>query len=157
MKILYICTHNRCRSILAEAITNQLAQGRIIAMSAGSHPAQQVHPLTLKSLQEKGFNIQYLISKSLDDFKKERPDIVITVCDRAVNEPCPVWLGDSLKLHWGLPDPSCINGSEEEIRDAFYSVIETIKYRVKKMLVLDLEQLSVTELQTALEPLAEEN
>ena len=100
--ILYICTHNRCRSILSEAITRQKALGIITAQSAGSEPAGQVHPLTLRYLQEAGYNTQQLSSKSWDTLGEFIPDVVITVCDQAAGESCPLWLGTTPKLHWGL-------------------------------------------------------
>ena len=101
MKILYICTHNRCRSILSEAITNHLAKGKFQAFSAGSQPADHVHPLSIKYLKERGISIEGLKSKSWEEFEEEQPDIVITVCDNAANEVCPVWFGNTLKIHTG--------------------------------------------------------
>ena len=156
MKILYICTHNRCRSILSEAITNHLAKGNIQAFSAGSHPAEQVHPLTLKYLTQNGISISGLKSRSWDDFESEQFDLVITVCDNAANEVCPVWFGDSAKMHWGLPDPSKLEGSEEDIALAFKEVMQTIEKRIKALLALNLEKLSKNERQYALNHLAKE-
>lgn len=156
MKILYICTHNRCRSILSEAITNHLSKGRLEAFSAGSQPAGQVHPLSLKYLAEKGIAIEGLKSQSWDDFEAGQPDIVITVCDSAAAEACPVWFGDTVKVHWGLPDPSKRKGTEAEIRDAFYGVMNTIERRVQKLLALNLEHFTKAERQAALNQLTEE-
>lgn len=150
MNILYICTHNRCRSILSEAVTNQLGQGRIKAFSAGSQPAGEVHPLSLRYLAERGYATDGLQSQSWDDFENEELDLVVTVCDNAAQEACPVWFGNSLKLHWGLPDPSRLQGSEEEIRAAFMAVIDTIEQRVKTLLQLDVDKLSGDALQQAL-------
>lgn len=130
MKILYICTHNRCRSILSEAITNHLAEGLIEAKSAGSQPAGQVHPLSLKYLTEAGIATDGLQSQSWDEFEDFAPDLVITVCDSAAGESCPVWFGKSLKLHWGLEDPSKLSGSDEQIAEAFRHCIDLIKARV---------------------------
>lgn len=157
MKILYICTHNRCRSILSEAITNHLAKGKLQAFSAGSQPAGKVHPLSLKYLEEKGISIEGLKSQSWDDFEVEQPDIVVTVCDSAAAETCPVWFGDTVKIHWGLADPSKLDGSEAEIRDAFYKVMNTIEQRVEKLLALNLESLSKDERLALLNQLTEEN
>lgn len=157
MKILYICTHNRCRSILSEAITNHLAKGKLQAFSAGSQPAGKVHPLSLKYLEEKGISIEGLKSQSWDDFEVEQPDIVVTVCDSAAAESCPVWFGDTVKIHWGLADPSKLDGSEAEIRDAFYKVMNTIEQRVEKLLALNLESLSKDERLALLNQLTEEN
>lgn len=156
MKILYICTHNRCRSILSEAITNHLAKGKFQAFSAGSQPAGQVHPLSLKYLAEKGIPTEGLKSQSWDDFELEKPDIVVTVCDSAAAEACPIWIGDTVKIHWGLPDSSRLQGSEQEIRDAFYGVMNTIEKRVQKLLDLDLEALTKAERQALLNQLTEE-
>jgi len=156
MKILYICTHNRCRSILSEAITNHLAKGKLQAFSAGSQPAGEVHPLSLRYLQEKGISTEGLKSQSWDDFETEQPDIVVTVCDSAANEVCPVWFGDTIKVHWGLSDPSKLQGSEKEIRDAFFDVMATIEQRVQKLLDLNLESLSKEERQAVLNNLVEE-
>lgn len=156
MKILYICTHNRCRSILSEAITNHLSNGRLQAFSAGSEPAGQVHPLSLTYLQEKGISTDGLYSKSWDVYETDQPDIVVTVCDSAATETCPVWFGDTAKIHWGLPDPSKLSGDDEQIRTAFFDVMNTIEQRVNKLLALDLEPLSKVQRQAALEALAEE-
>ena len=157
MKILYICTHNRCRSILSEAITNHLAKGQLQAFSAGSQPAGKVHPLSLKYLAEKGIPTKGLKSQSWDDFGSENPDIVVTVCDSAAAEACPVWFGDTVKIHWGLTDPSKLQGSEQEIRDAFYAAMNTIEQRVKKLLDLNLDKpLTKSERQVRLNRLTEE-
>lgn len=150
MKILYICTHNRCRSILSEAITNHLAKGKLQAFSAGSQPVGEVHPLSLKYLAEKGISTEGLKSQSWDEFESVDPDIVVTVCDSAAAEACPVWFGDTVQVHWGLPDPSKLQGTEAEVRDAFYSVMSTIERRVQKLLELNLEPLSKGERQTLL-------
>jgi len=156
MKILYICTHNRCRSILSEAITNHLAKGKLQAFSAGSHPVGEVHPLSLKYLAEQGIATEGLKSQSWDHFESEQPDIVVTVCDSAANEFCPIWFGDTLKVHWSLPDPSKLEGSEATIRDAFIAVMQTIEQRIHKLLDLNLEGLSIKERQKAINRLIRE-
>ncbi len=150
MKILFICTHNRCRSILSEAITNHLSQGELTAYSAGSQPVGEVHPLSIKYLQARGVSTEGLKSQFWDAFESINPDVVVTVCDSAADEPCPVWLGQCAKIHWGLPDPSKLEGTEEEVRDAFFSVMDTIETRTKKILAVDFEHMSATELQAAL-------
>lgn len=157
MKILYICTHNRCRSILSEAITNHLGRGRIQAFSAGSQPSGEVHPLSIRYLEEKGIDTAGLRSQSWDAFAVDQPDIVVTVCDSAASETCPVWFGDTVKVHWGLPDPSKLEGSEEEVRAAFYRVMDTIERRVQRLLSLDLSGLARAVLQEELMNIAEEN
>jgi arsenate reductase len=155
MNMLYICTHNRCRSILSEAITNHLGQGRIKAFSAGSQPCGEVHPMSIRYLEESGIATDGLQSKSWDAFETDQPEVVVTVCDSAASESCPVWFGDTVKVHWGLPDPSKLEGSEEEIREAFYRVMETIERRVRALLSLDLGGRSRSELQAALTKIAE--
>jgi len=155
MKILYICTHNRCRSILSEAITNHFAQGKLQAFSAGSQPAGEVHPLSIQYLSEKGILTDGLTSQSWDDYALESVDVVITVCNSAAAETCPIWLGNTLKVHWGLVDPSQLEGSETDIRNAFYSVMETIEQRVQRLLALNIESLPITERQSLLHLLTE--
>ena len=98
MKVLYICTHNRCRSILSEAITNHFSEGKIMAKSAGSQPVGEVHPLSIKYLQEAGIATDGLRSQSWDEFEAFAPDLVVTVCDSAAGEACPLWFGKSLKV-----------------------------------------------------------
>lgn len=157
MKILYICTHNRCRSILSEAITNHMADKKIVAYSAGSQPSGQVHPLSLTYLQARGISTEGLKSQSWDEFEAVDPDVVVTVCDSAASEVCPVWFGDTIKVHWALPDPSRVEGSDSEIRAAFFSVMDTIENRVRKLLSLDFNSMTRTDMQTALAAIAETN
>ncbi|QKX18254.1 arsenate reductase ArsC [Microbulbifer sp. YPW1] len=154
MKLLYICTHNRCRSILSEAITNQFGQGRLEARSAGSQPSGVVHPLSLKYLKAQDIAIDGLHSKSWNNLDGWQPDVVVTVCDSAAGEACPIWLGDTIKVHWGLADPSKLEGSDEEKAAAFNQTIEIIKQRVSTMLELQLDQLRGSALQDALTKLA---
>lgn len=134
MRLLFLCTHNACRSILCESITKGLAGGRITAASAGSCPAGRVHPLTLKYLSAAGYSVAGLQSKSLDAVSSFAPDAVITVCDDAASESCPVWMGDVARVHWGLADPSHLNGSDEEIEIAFQQLIKTIEGLIKNLL-----------------------
>ncbi len=136
MKILYICTHNRCRSILSEAITNHLSDGKILAKSAGSQPAGQVHPLSILHLQQAGINTDNLVSQSWDELESFAPDVVVTVCDSAAAESCPLWFGTAIKLHWGLADPSKVIGTSDEISQAFNSTINEISSRVEQLLSL---------------------
>ncbi|XOV80699.1 MAG: arsenate reductase ArsC [Aestuariibacter sp.] len=130
LKILYICTHNRCRSILSEAITNHLAGDVIEAKSAGSQPAGAVHPLSIHYLERSGIPTDGLRSQSWDEFESFDADVVVTVCDAAAGESCPLWFGKSLKVHWGLSDPSKIEGTEAQKEQAFLNCIEGIKQRV---------------------------
>ena len=130
MKLLFICTHNRCRSILSEVITNQRARGILTAASAGSAPVDAVHPLTLRFLQERGYDTAGLASQSWADLEAFEPDRVITVCDTAAGEACPLWMSDVEKVHWGLPDPSRVDGDDETVRAAFMAVIDRIELKV---------------------------
>jgi arsenate reductase len=150
MKILYICTHNRCRSILSEAITNQIAGDVIEAKSAGSKPAGVVHPLSLKYLAQTGYAIDDLISQSWDDFEDFQPDVVVTVCDSAAGEACPLYFGNSLKVHWGLSDPSKIDGDEVQTEQAFLACIDEIVERVQKLKNIAEQHLDKDALKVAL-------
>ncbi|WP_317928978.1 arsenate reductase ArsC [Halioxenophilus sp. WMMB6] len=150
MKILFVCTHNRCRSILCEAITNQLAKDQITAFSAGSEPSGEVHPLTIRTLSERGYSTDALRSQSWNEFTTLVPDVVITVCDSAANEPCPIWLGTAIKLHWGLPDPSRLEGDEHAVKHAFNQVIDTIEKRTQKLMGIVGQGLSNSALARAL-------
>lgn len=141
MKLLFICTHNRCRSILSEAITNQVGNGRIEAKSAGSQPSGQVHPLSLVYLAEAGISTEGLQSQSWDEFETYEPDVVITVCDAAANEACPVWFGNTIQMHWGLADPSKLEGSDEEKAQAFRDTIALITQRTHDLLAINFEAL----------------
>ena len=136
MKILYICTHNRCRSIMSEAITNKLADGVISAKSAGSEPEGEVHPLSLKYLKQRRYGIEGLQSQSWHEFENLCPDLVITLCDSAVGESCPLYFSKSIKMHWGLPDPSKVSGSDYEKEMAFLNCITEIEGRVEQLIAL---------------------
>lgn len=151
MKILYICTHNRCRSILCEAITNASSHSSLAARSAGSQPVGEVHPLSLKYLTERGYSTEGLKSDSWDDFEDYQPDLVITVCDSAAGEACPVYFGKSLKLHWGLEDPSKVEGSEEEKAQAFHNTIDIIEKRVAALADIASKKLALEDIKLALQ------
>ena len=127
IKLLFICTHNRCRSILCEAIVSQRGAGSLEAASAGSAPVDAVHPLTLRYLEERGYQTAGLQSQSWEDLAAFAPDRVVTVCDSAAGEACPLWMGEVEKHHWGLPDPSRAEGDEAVIRSAFMTVIDRIE------------------------------
>lgn len=150
MKILYICTHNRCRSILSEAITNHLAGDVLQAKSAGSQPVGEVHPLSIKYLIEAQIPTAGLQSQSWHEFEDFEPDIVVTVCDSAAAETCPVWFGKALKIHWGLTDPSKVEGSEAEIATAFRDCIQQISQRVEQLKLIAQRDLSSEQLKQAL-------
>lgn len=155
LKVLFICTHNRCRSILSEAITNKLAGDVIDARSAGSQPAEAVHPLTLRYLQQTGYPTEGLRSQSWDDFEAFQPDLVITVCDSAAGEACPLYFGNSNKIHWGLADPSKTEGDDAEIEQAFLGCIDEIAERAIKLRELAAKQTGSDSFQTALSSLGQ--
>ena len=133
MKLLYVCSHNRCRSILSEAVTNTLAGDILIARSAGSHPAGEVHPMSLKYLEKAGYPTEGLKSQSWNDFEDFEPDIVITVCDSAAGEACPTYFACSIKFHWGLADPSKLEVNADEQEEAFLACIDEIVERVQTL------------------------
>ena len=153
MKLLFVCTHNRCRSILSEAITNQLGQGKLQARSAGSAPVGEVHPLSLRYLTQTGYSTDGLQSQSWHEFEQFAPDVVITVCDSAAAEVCPLWMGQGLKLHWPLQDPSKLQGSEEQIAAAFIDCITQIEQRAQALVAI--AQLPASQWPQALQQLIE--
>ncbi len=148
MKILLICTHNACRSIIAEAVFAKMATARITAKSAGSNPRGQIHPLTIKHLKRRGYDTTYLKSQSWDDFDDYKPDVVLTLCDQAAGETCPVVFSSSLKIHWGIADPS--KNTENETNN-FDDAINTLEKRAEKLLNENFENMSFTELYTLFE------
>ena len=154
MKLLFICTHNRCRSILSEAIANHIGKSQITAASAGSAPEGQVHPLSLKYLAEKGIKTDNLNSQSWHDFEDFAPDIVLTMCDNAAKEVCPIWFNDSVQVNWALPDPSKNNSDEKAQKDAFYQTMDVIERRINVLLTLDINKLSANELKAELNSIA---
>jgi arsenate reductase len=139
--LLFVCTHNRCRSILCEALTNHLAGGGLQAFSAGSQPAGAVHPQTLAQLKARGIVTAGLKSQSWEVFADLAPDVVVTVCDSAAGEQCPLWMGATPKVHWGLLDPSKVPGPGPEQDAAFAAVIATIEGLLQHLLTLEPERL----------------
>jgi len=156
MKILFICTHNRCRSILAEAITNAYGHGVLKAESAGSEPAGEVHPMTLEMLLASGIAVDSLYSKSWDVMTDIEPDVVITVCDSAGRESCPVWLGHATKIHWGLPDPSALKGEKDMKYMAFRRIMNVLESRVKRVVNLVEKGSGLQEIEAGLRAIGEE-
>jgi arsenate reductase len=156
LKLLYICTHNRCRSILSEAITNSVGNEKLLAKSAGSQPVGEVHPLSIKYLSEAGYDTEGLSSESWDDFVEFAPDVVITVCDSAAGEVCPVYFSNAMKIHWGLSDPSKIEGTEDEVAQAFRACIELIKTRVEQLSTIANSDLSKHQMTQAIMALTKE-
>lgn len=142
--VLFLCTGNSARSIMAEAMLNGAGAGRFRAFSAGSRPVGTVNPFALEQMATVGYLSQYLRSKSWDEFAlPDAPhmDIVITVCDNAAGEECPYWPGQPATAHWGFADPAATKGSDEEIRHAFSTVCREIKTRLDILRSLPLEKL----------------
>lgn len=153
MNVLFLCTGNSARSILAEAITNSLSvsKARFRAFSAGSHPKGAVHPLALQLLAQLRIPAAGLRSKGWDEFAgpgAPAMDFVITVCDRAAGEPCPFWPGQPVTAHWGMPDPAAADGTEEERRRAFSDTAGMLRRRIELLASLPLEKLDRLSLQS---------
>ncbi|UVE18186.1 arsenate reductase ArsC [Pseudomonas sp. LS44] len=151
MKVLFMCTANSCRSILSEAMFNHLAPEGFEAVSAGSFPKGQVLPRTLTTLQEAGISTLGLASKGNDAFESSVPDVVITVCDKAAGEACPVYFGPALKAHWGLEDPSDVKGDAAAVSAAFHATLAHIETRCRAFLALPFDRLSRDELKHELD------
>ena len=132
--VLFLCTGNSARSIIAEAVLNRIGKGKFVAYSAGSQPKGAVHPQTLSLLRRLGFPTQDLRSKSWDEFSRPgapQLDFVFTVCDNAANEVCPVWPGQPMTAHWGVPDPAAMEGSDAEIAGAFRDALRLLQHRIE--------------------------
>jgi protein-tyrosine-phosphatase len=152
LNVLFLCTHNSARSILAEAILNHIGRGRFKAFSAGSSPRenQKPNPLGLQVLKSAGIPIDGLHSKSWDEFgKPDAPhmDLVITVCDNAAGEVCPYWPGQPATAHWGYPDPSAGEGSDAVKLEAFRQTLHALKRRLEILISLPAAKLEKTMLQ----------
>ncbi|MCO7545859.1 arsenate reductase ArsC [Stutzerimonas nitrititolerans] len=151
MRVLFMCTANSCRSILSEAMFNHLAPAGFAAVSAGSFPKGQVLPRSLATLQQAGISIAGLSSKGNDAFADNPPDIVITVCDKAAGEACPLYFGPALKTHWGLEDPSEVVGDEAAMDAAFRATLARIEQRCRAFLALPFDTLGRDELKHELD------
>lgn len=150
--VLFLCTGNSARSILAESLLNEIGRGRFRAYSAGSHPAGQVNPFALELLEKNNFPAHDLRSKSWDEFAlPEAPhfDFVITVCDNAAGEVCPVWPGQPMTAHWGIPDPAAVDGSDETKRRAFVQAMEQLQRRISMFVNLPFSTLEGMKLEQA--------
>lgn len=159
VNVLFLCTHNSARSILAEAVLNEIGRGRFKAWSAGSSPRQdqQPNPLGLAVLREAGYPTEGLRSKSWDEFAgTEAPtmDLVITVCDNAAGEACPFWPGHPATAHWGYPDPSETKGSDEERKAAFRRTLQAIGSRLQLLVSMPVEAMDKLRVQQAARELA---
>lgn len=153
LNVLFICTGNSARSILAEGILNAMGGNRFKAYSAGSHPKGEVHPMALEVLQRLGMAQDGFRSKSWDEFASPDAPVmnfVFTVCDNAAGEICPVWPGQPLTAHWGVYDPAAVDGSDDKQRQAFNDVAQILKRRIELMLALPPHSLQALSIQAQL-------
>jgi arsenate reductase len=151
--VLFLCTGNSARSILAEGLLNSKGQGRFTAYSAGSHPSGTPRPEALMQLQSAGIPIQGLRSKSWDEFAgpdAPQMDFIFTVCDNAAGEQCPYWPGHPMTAHWGIPDPAAVKGTPEEIARAFQDAFVILDRRVSLFLALPIATLDKLRIQQAI-------
>lgn len=151
--VLFVCTGNSARSILAEGIMNGLARARFRAYSAGSHPKAEVHPMALATLKALSLPADGYRSKSWDEFTAPNAptlDFIFTVCDNAAGETCPVWPGHPMSAHWGVPDPAAHEGTEEERLKAFHDTARVLKRRIELFASLPFERLDAMSLHSEL-------
>jgi len=151
--VLFLCTGNSARSIMAEALLNAMGRGRFRAYSAGSHPKGEVHPIAIELIEQHGLPAEDLRSKNWEEFAQPgapRMDFVFTVCDNAAGEACPVWPGRPVTAHWGIPDPAAVEGSDQERRRAFLAAFTQLSARISLLLDLPLASLDRQSLQKRL-------
>src|SRR4029079_19169579 len=154
LNVLFLCTGNSARSIIAESILNRLGAGKFRAFSAGSQPTGKVNPVTLNMLRKTNYDVSKLRSKSWDEFASAgapKLDFVFTVCDDAANEVCPIWPGQPMTAHWGLPDPAKAQGTEAERNLAFADTMRMLTQRIGIFVNLPLDKLSTLSLQKELD------
>lgn len=157
--VLFICTGNSARSILAEGILNELGKGKFRAFSAGSHPKGEVHPQALATLKRLHMPDTGYRSKSWDEFVASQApvfDFIFTVCDNAAGEVCPLWPGNPVSAHWGLPDPAAVTGTEEQKVKAFRDTAMMLRRRIELLLSLPLHRLDAMSLQSELRKIGQE-
>ena len=157
--ILFLCTGNSARSIIAEAIANREGQGRFKAYSAGSQPKGEVHPNTIELLKRMNYDTSFARSKDWEEFTAPdapRLDFIFTVCDNAANEACPVWPGQPLTAHWGVPDPAAATGTDAEIHLAFANTYRMLSNRISIFASLPLTGLDRPALQKRLDDIGRE-
>ena len=150
--VLFICTGNAARSILAEGLMSHYGADRFKANSAGSHPTGQVNPLARQALQKFGIETDGFRSKNWDEFSRDGSpelDFVFTVCDKAAGEVCPIWPGQPVTAHWGVADPAAVEGSDEQKQQAIRDAAVTLKRRIELFLALPLAKLDAVALNTA--------
>lgn len=144
LNILVLCTGNSCRSIIGEALANHLGGEELRGFSAGSHPTGEVNPGALAVLSRHGISLQEPRSKSMEDLRDQRIDLVVSVCDSAAGEACPIWLKEALRVHWGIPDPAHVTGDAEIIQAAFEATYQQLHQRFSALVALDLARLTAS-------------
>ena len=157
--VLFLCTGNSARSIMAEAILNHKATGRVTAYSAGSHPSGNVRPESLRQLELAGISIEGLRSKSWDEFAAPGAPpmhFIFTVCDNAAHEACPIWHGHPMTAHWGVPDPAAASGAPEEIARAFRDAFAILDRRIGLFLALPFATLERLAMQREIESIGKQ-
>ena len=157
--VLFLCTHNSARSIMAEVIINYVGRGKFKGYSAGSHPTTAPNPLALETLRRLRFPTEGLRSKNWDEFAKSSApvmDFVLTVCDNAAGEVCPVWPGQPITAHWGVEDPSQYRGTDEEKNREFARVANILKRRIELFTSLPLEKLDRLKLEKSVRQIGKE-
>jgi protein-tyrosine-phosphatase len=160
LNVLFLCTGNSARSIIGEAIINRVGAGKFKGYSAGSMPKGQVHPLTLKLLNQLNYDTTALRSKPWDEFAAPgapRLDFVFTVCDNAANETCPIWPGQPMSAHWGVPDPAAVEGTDSEKALAFADTYRMLNSRISIFTSLPLASLDKLSLQRRLDDIGKTN
>jgi arsenate reductase len=157
--VLFLCTGNSARSIIAEAILNQKGRPNFTAYSAGSHPAGSVHPHVLRLLEMQRFPVEGARSKSWDEFAKPgapKMDFVFTVCDNAASETCPLWPGQPMTAHWGVPDPAAVKGTQEQVERAFREAMIVLDRRIGLFLSLPLTSLDRMAIKKAMDRIGDQ-
>ena len=158
--VLFLCTGNSARSIIGEAVINRVGQGRFKGFSAGSMPKGEVHPVALDLLKKQNYDVSQFRSKNWEEFSgPEAPqmDFVFTVCDNAANEACPVWPGQPMSAHWGVPDPAAVTGSEAAQHIAFADTLRMLTQRIDIFVNLPLVSLDKLTLQKKLDEIGNAN
>lgn len=156
--VLFLCTGNSARSLMGEALVNAMAGERLRAFSAGSHPTGQVHPMTVHVLESAGLPTTNLRSKSWEEFahsNARKMDLIITVCDQAAGEACPTWPGHPVRVHWSIPDPARVDGTPEQIQEAFTATLKMLQQRISQLLALPLETLDSVAAKSCIEQLGQ--
>ena len=151
--VLFLCTGNSARSIMAEVLMNHIGRGRFRGHSAGSHPTGKVNPYAVETLRAGGLPVVGLRSKAWDEFARPGApamDFILTVCDNAAGEVCPVWPGKPVTAHWGVPDPAAVEGSDEEKRAAFRDAATTLRRRIELLASLPIDKLDRLSIQAKL-------